>query len=340
VAREGERYRLSLERLAEERGVKDYVIFYNRFVSLEDLASSLARRTFTSRRTSTKPRLPRAPSPTSSARARPWCPRPYWHAQELLAEDRGSRALPGSPAIAEGVCGFLDDPERHGKRPPRGLSTRARDDLARRGRAVTSNPSSTPARIAAPRHAPPSPGWTLASRPYDLPPLRLDHIVRMSDGTGIFQHAHFNVPDFHEGYCTDDNARAFILCNLLDELGGKPPGQDLDRPRHELPRLPLRRGEPRNGALPELHEPRSAVAGRSGQRGQPRSGPLGAWAIGAGRSRNEGHRRLSAQLFERGLPVVETFISPRAWAFHAAGHSRIPAGLPRQRAAKSTCGTS
>ena len=51
----------------------------------------------------------------------------------------------------------------------------------------------------------------------------------MSDGTGIFQHAIFNVPNFHEGYCTDDNARAFILCNLLDELGGRPPAENLDR---------------------------------------------------------------------------------------------------------------
>jgi glycosyltransferase involved in cell wall biosynthesis len=33
VAREGERYRLSLERLAEERGVKDQIIFHNRFVT-------------------------------------------------------------------------------------------------------------------------------------------------------------------------------------------------------------------------------------------------------------------------------------------------------------------
>ena len=41
----------------------------------------------------------------------------------------------------------------------------------------------------------------------------------MSDGTGIFQHAIFQRAQFHEGYCTDDNARAFILCNLLEELG-------------------------------------------------------------------------------------------------------------------------
>ncbi len=37
VAREGESYRLGLERLAEDRGVKEHVIFYNRFVSLDDL---------------------------------------------------------------------------------------------------------------------------------------------------------------------------------------------------------------------------------------------------------------------------------------------------------------
>ncbi len=35
----------------------------------------------------------------------------------------------------------------------------------------------------------------------------------------MFQHAVFNVPNFLEGYTTDDNARAYILTALLDELG-------------------------------------------------------------------------------------------------------------------------
>ena len=45
------------------------------------------------------------------------------------------------------------------------------------------------------------------------------------------------------------------------------------------------------------------------------------WAAGtgAGRSRNDGHRKLSAQLFENGLPVVASFTSPRAWAFTLLG---------------------
>jgi len=41
----------------------------------------------------------------------------------------------------------------------------------------------------------------------------------MTDSTGLFQHATFTVPNFAEGYCTDDNARAFILTLLLEELG-------------------------------------------------------------------------------------------------------------------------
>src|SRR5260370_19243349 len=41
------------------------------------------------------------------------------------------------------------------------------------------------------------------------------------------------------------------------------------------------------------------------------------WAAGTalGRSKNEGHRNLCALLFQRGLPTVENFTSPRAWAF-------------------------
>src|SRR6185437_9863288 len=60
---------------------------------------------------------------------------------------------------------------------------------------------------------------TLDRKPRVLPPMKLSHLSRMTDSTGVFQHAVFSVPNFSEGYCTDDNARAFILSVLLDELG-------------------------------------------------------------------------------------------------------------------------
>ena len=44
-----------------------------------------------------------------------------------------------------------------------------------------------------------------------LPPFKLDHIVRLTDSTGIFQHATYGIPNYHEGYCLDDNARALLM---------------------------------------------------------------------------------------------------------------------------------
>ena len=64
-----------------------------------------------------------------------------------------------------------------------------------------------------------SPIKTLDEQPGQLPELKLDHLFRMSDATGIFQHASFTVPNFAEGYCTDDNARALVLALMLQQLG-------------------------------------------------------------------------------------------------------------------------
>ncbi|SEL33580.1 hypothetical protein [Parapedobacter koreensis] len=51
----------------------------------------------------------------------------------------------------------------------------------------------------------------MAKRKYILPPLRLDHVTRLTDSTGIFQHATYGIPNYHEGYCLDDNARALLM---------------------------------------------------------------------------------------------------------------------------------
>ena len=37
----------------------------------------------------------------------------------------------------------------------------------------------------------------------------------------MLQHAVFAVPNHHEGYTTDDNARALIVSILVEQLGDK-----------------------------------------------------------------------------------------------------------------------
>ena len=53
--------------------------------------------------------------------------------------------------------------------------------------------------------------------------LKLNHLSRMTDSTGLFPACRLQRSQFpREGYCTDDNARAFILTVLLGELGEYP----------------------------------------------------------------------------------------------------------------------
>ena len=63
---------------------------------------------------------------------------------------------------------------------------------------------------------------------------------------------------------------------------------------------------------------------------------LWALGVGAGRSRNEGHRLLCVQLFERGLPAVESFTSPRAWAFSLLGIHEFLRSKSSSAAAKAS----
>lgn len=44
----------------------------------------------------------------------------------------------------------------------------------------------------------------------EMAEARLEHIIHLTDDTGIFQHAIYNVPDRRHGYCTDDVARALV----------------------------------------------------------------------------------------------------------------------------------
>ncbi len=44
-----------------------------------------------------------------------------------------------------------------------------------------------------------------------IPAFSLVHASRLTDDTGIVQHAKYGIPNLKEGYCLDDNARALIM---------------------------------------------------------------------------------------------------------------------------------
>ncbi len=54
-----------------------------------------------------------------------------------------------------------------------------------------------------------------------LPPLKLNHLKRMTDEFGLFQFANGSLPNKDFGYTIDDNARALVLCSWLTTHGSK-----------------------------------------------------------------------------------------------------------------------
>jgi glycosyltransferase involved in cell wall biosynthesis len=329
VAREGESYRLGLERLAEDRGLKDHVIFYNRFVSLAELTEFIGATDIYLTPYLNEAQITSGTLAYVFGAGKAVVSTPYWHAQELLGEGRGMLVPFRDPhGIAKAVREYFDDSTLLDQTQTVAYKL-GRDMIwsAAAGKYLESFQRARAQRKAASRMA--LAERTLASSPYSLPPLRLDHIVRMSDGTGIFQHAIFNVPNFHEGYCTDDNARAFILCNLLEE--------------------PSLLDHLATGYLAFLAAAMNYHSGRfcnfmsHGRQwlevaGSEDSHARALWALGVGarRTPNTGHRLLCVQLFEHGLPSVESFTSPRAWAFSLLGIHEYLGKFPNKTEAVAT----
>ena len=329
VAREGETYRLGLERLAEDQGVKANVIFHNRFVSLEDLKDFIGATDIYLTPYLSEAQITSGTLAYVFGAGKAVVSTPYWHAQELLAGDRGILVPFRDPhAIAQGVCTFLDDPAR--MRATREKAYRMGREMlwpAVGLRYLESFQRSRSERRGSPRSA--FAQWTLDSRPYELPPLRLDHVVRMTDGTGILQHASFNVPNFNEGYCTDDNARAFILCNQLDGMGSRPAPETIDRLATIYLAFLHAAQDPGTGRFRNfMSHGRQWLEAAGSEDSHSRA----LWALGTGvdRSRNSGHRKLCALLFERGLAAVRGFPSPRAWAFTLLGIHEYRQSFPER----------
>jgi glycosyltransferase involved in cell wall biosynthesis len=216
---QGERYRLGLERLARELGIEGQVIFYNRFVELKELTEFIrAADVYVT------PYLNAAQITSGTLAYSFGCGKaivstPYWHAEELLADGRGVLVpFADSKALAREVGGLLGDDRR--RNAMREQAYRLGREMVW-GRSAGRNMESFQRTRLGRQDQPfkPLAVRTLAEQQADLPDWRLDHLARLTDATGMLQHATYTIPNFAEGYCTDDNARALLLAVFLEELG-------------------------------------------------------------------------------------------------------------------------
>ena len=168
-----------------------------------------------------------------------------------------------------------------------------------------------------------------------LPAVKLDHLYRMTDHTGIVEHAVFVVPNYPEGYSTDDNARALIVAILLEELGIDAPAGSPDLASRYLAFLWL-------AFDPTTKRFRNCLSyERQWQEpeGSEDSHGRALWGLGTvlGRTKDAGLRGAAGRLFELAVPAAVEFRSPRACAFALLGLHEYLESFPGDRAA-AECG--
>ena len=312
---EGEAYRNRLKDLARSLGVENAVRFFNQFVSLDDLKEFIGAADIYITPYLNAAQITSGTLSYSFGAGKAVISTPYWHAEELLAEDRGALVPFSDPgAIAAAVDDMLtNEAHRHQMRKNAYLLGRGMiwSETAKKYMASF-------ARACADRAHQPRESFALAklnAEPSTLPPVKLGHLKALSDSTGMFQHAIYNVPNFLEGYTTDDNARSYILTALLDELGDVE-GRTYDTGSLGSTYLAFL-WNAFNGETNRFRNFMSFERNWLEAVGSEDSHGRALWALGTalGRSKIEGHRSLAGRLFSRALPATVNFSSPRAWAF-------------------------
>ena len=215
VQNEGETYRADLVARACQRGVEENVVFLDQFVDQATLLDFISMCDVYVTPYLSEAQMTSGTLAYSFGCGKPIVSTPYWHAQELLADGRGTIVPFGdATAIGQATADLLCD----------GVRRRAMGEQAyTASRAMTwacSADRYLKVFEAAARgqrfRVIPGTGLTAPARDSKaLPELQTSHFLAMCDDTGLFQHAVYSVPDRSHGYCIDDNARALLLLMVL-----------------------------------------------------------------------------------------------------------------------------
>jgi glycosyltransferase involved in cell wall biosynthesis len=211
VKSQGERYRLSLERLVRDRGLEANVHFLDRFLDIEELAYLLAGTDLYLTPYRSREQIVSGALTFAVAAGCPVVSTPYFYAEDLLASGAGVLVpFDDSKAFAKAILQLLDTPGE--------LAAAAAE--ARRVGAELSWPAVGAVTVEVLRHAQglgiPAEGGVAAGRVASSPSIRSDHLLTLVDDVGIVQHADGVIPNRASGYCVDDMARLVIVALGLD----------------------------------------------------------------------------------------------------------------------------
>lgn len=315
--RDGEAYRFMLEALAKRRGLGQNVIFHDRFVSEAELAQFVAAADiyvtpYLNLEQSTSGTLAQA---VGSGKA--VISSPYRYASELLGSGRGILVpVKDSDAMTEAVLDVLGNPQRKAELERKTAEfgqtmnwpSVAIQHLTAYTLAANKKLSPNPA---------PGPPKLVVRQPTLLPDINLAHVYTLTDETGMLQHALFDVPNYEEGYCTDDNARALLLVAMMEEERVESPAELRRLGNRYLALLAYAFNRKHARFRNFLSYSRRWIETAGSEDCHGRS--LWALAAVASYGADPGRREVAKALFIAALPTALELSSPRAWAFTLLG---------------------
>jgi len=203
----GEEYRIYLRQLVKNLNLNNHVFFLNEFINQKELfkylsASDIYVTPYLNEAQITSGTLSYAIGVGSAVVSTP-----YWHATELLADGRGKLFdFNDSDELSTVLMELFDKPD---------MLKMLRKTAYNYGREITW-PKTGAKYIAVAEKILTDKPLVFEKKetiidPLILPPFSLVHIIRLTDDTGIIQHAKFGIPNLKEGYCLDDNARALLM---------------------------------------------------------------------------------------------------------------------------------
>jgi len=314
-AESGEDYRLSLHHRAKELGVGDNVVFHDRFLARDELLEIIRAADIYVTPYLNEAQVVSGTLAYAVGAGKAVVSTPYWHAQEILADGRG-RLVPfkDATALSQQINQLLDVPEERLKMRQAAFDYSRPMVMKEMGHRYLSLFSQAKAQHARARDLPALD--TLSQREQRLPQINLNHLRRMTDDTGMLQHAKFTVPNRAHGYCVDDNARALIVVTRACDLNRN------DRSLIDLSSIYLSfldsAFDPKTGRFRNFMSYERKWLDTIGSED---SHGRALWALGvmAGWGKNSGQVALATKLFHDSLPALENFSDSRAIAFPILG---------------------
>jgi glycosyltransferase involved in cell wall biosynthesis len=204
----GEEYRDHLKSLAAQLNVSKHLSFINKFVSEEELVSYLSAAEIYVTPYLNEAQITSGTLSYAVGAGAAVVSTPYWHATELLADNRGRLfEFKNSDVLADIINELLDK-----KRVLNELKKNAYEyGLHLRWPVIGSEYIKVAQEASAAHDFSDKILKNSIVDPEIMPKFSLAHVLRLTDDTGIVQHAKYGIPNLKEGYCLDDNARALIM---------------------------------------------------------------------------------------------------------------------------------